>query len=126
MKPSGLQDCRGHLNTSTHSEWGNQLFVAGQMPHDSQGHLVGVGNALVQASQCLHNLSLVLSVHGFAMADVRQLVVYVTGEQEQLSAAWKATTGFFAGQVPPATFVGVARLGYEGQLVEVGATVVKA
>jgi enamine deaminase RidA (YjgF/YER057c/UK114 family) len=105
---------------------GNQLFIAGQVPHDSQGQLVGVGNSLVQASQCLHNLSLVLSVHGFSMADVRQLVVYVAGEQEQLSAAWKATTEFFAGRVPPATLLGVARLGYPGQLVEVGATVVKA
>jgi len=105
---------------------GNQLFIAGQVPHDSQGQLVGVGDALVQANQCLQNLSLVLSVHGFSMADVRQLVVYVAGEQEQLSAAWKSTTEFFAGQVPPATLLGVARLGYPGQLVEVGATVVKA
>jgi len=104
----------------------NQLFVAGQVPHDSEGNLVGVGNALVQASQCLHNLNLVLSVHDFTIADVRKLVVYVVGEQEQLSAAWKATTEFFAGQVPPATLLGVARLGYAGQLVEVDATVVKA
>ncbi|RYF28821.1 MAG: RidA family protein [Comamonadaceae bacterium] len=105
---------------------GNQLFMAGQVPHDSQGQLVGAGDSFVQAGQCLHNLSLVLSVHGFSMADVRQLVVYVAGEQEQLSAAWKATTEFFAGQVPPATLLGVARLGHPGQLVEVGATVVKA
>ncbi|MBK6612571.1 RidA family protein [Ottowia sp.] len=105
---------------------GNQLFVAGQVPHDSQGQLVGVGNALVQASQCLHNLSLVLSVHGFTMADLRQLVVYVAGEQEQLSAAWNATTEFFAGHVPPATLLGVARLGHAGQLVEIDATVVRA
>lgn len=105
---------------------GNQLFIAGQVPHDSQGQLVGVGNALVQANQCLHNLSLLLSVHDFKMADVRRLVVYVAGEQEQLSAAWKATTEYFAGQVPPATLLGVARLGHAGQLVEMDATVVKA
>lgn len=105
---------------------GNQLFLAGQVPHDSQGQLVGGGNAFLQASQCLHNLSTILSVHEFALAEVRQLVVYVVGEQDQLSAAWKATTEFFAGQVPPATLLGVSRLGYAGQLVEVGATVVRA
>ncbi len=105
---------------------GNQLFVAGQVPNDSQGNLVGVGDALAQASQCLHNLGLVLSVHDFTIADVRKLVVYVAGDQEQLSAAWKATTAFFGGEVPPATLLGVARLGYAGQLVEVDATVVKA
>ncbi|MBV7540559.1 RidA family protein [Acidovorax sp. sic0104] len=103
----------------------NQLFVAGQVPHDSQGNLVGAGNAFVQASQCLRNLNLVLTVHDFTLADVRKIVVYVVGEQEQLSAAWKATTEFFAGQVPPATLLGVARLGYAGQWVEVDATVMK-
>lgn len=105
---------------------GNHLFVAGQVPHDSNGQLVGVGDALVQARQCLHNLNLVLSVHDFTMADVRQLVIYVAGEQEQLSAAWDATTELFAGEVPPATLLGVARLGHAGQLVEIDATVVKA
>ena len=104
---------------------GNQLFVAGQVPHDSRGRLVGPGDPYAQALQCLNNLSTVMAVHGFSTSDVRQLVVYVVGEQADLSAAWQATTESFDGQVPPATLLGVARLGYEGQLVEVTATVLK-
>jgi enamine deaminase RidA (YjgF/YER057c/UK114 family) len=105
---------------------GNQLFVAGQVPHDADGRLVGHDDPYAQALQCLNNLSAVMAVHGFSTSDVRQLVVYVVGEQADLAAAWKAVTEFFNGQVPPATLLGVARLGYVGQLVEVGATVLKA
>ena len=105
---------------------GNQLFVAGQVPHDAQGRLVGLDDAYAQARQCLDNLSAVMAVHAFSTADVCQLVVYVVGEQANLAAAWKAVTEFFNRQVPPATLLGVARLGYGGQLVEVAATVLKA
>ena len=66
-----------------------------------------------------------MAVHNFSTSDVRQLVVYVIGEQSNLSAAWKAVTEYFNEHVPPATLLGVARLGYVGQLVEVSATVLK-
>ncbi len=87
---------------------------------------MGLDNAYAQAIQCLSNLSSVLAVHGFSNSDVRELVVYVVGEQANLSAAWKAVAESFDGSVPPATLLGVARLGYVGQLVEVAATVLKA
>lgn len=104
---------------------GNQLFVAGQVPRNADGELVGPGDARAQAAQCLKNLELLLSVHGFALADVRRLVVYVAGEHAHLLAAWNVVTAWFSDQVPPATLLGVARLGYEGQLVEIDATVVR-
>lgn len=105
---------------------GNQLFVAGQVPHDPQGNIVGLNDPHAQALQCLSNLSAVLSVHGFSISDVRHLVVYVVADQAHLSAAWKSVADFFGGQVPPATLLGVAGLGHAGQLVEVQATVLKA
>lgn len=105
---------------------GNQLFVAGQVPHDTHGQMVGLDDPHAQALQCLSNLAVVLSVHGFSISDVRQLVVYVVGEQANLTTAWKAVADSFSGQVPPATLLGVARLGYPGQLVEIQVTVLKA
>jgi enamine deaminase RidA (YjgF/YER057c/UK114 family) len=104
---------------------GSQLFIAGQVPQAADGSIEAPGDPCAQASQCLANLSKVLSVHGFAVLDIRRLVVYVVGEQADLSAAWGAVTGYFGGQVPPATLLGVARLGYPGQVVEIDATVVK-
>jgi enamine deaminase RidA (YjgF/YER057c/UK114 family) len=105
---------------------GDQLFVAGQVPHNSQGQVVGLDDPHAQALQCLSNLNTLLAVHGFSISDVRQLVVYVVGGQSNLSAAWKAVADSFGGQVPPATLLGVGGLGYAGQLVEVHATVLKA
>lgn len=105
---------------------GNQLLVAGQVPHNAKGEIVGFGDPYAQSMQCLENLSTVIAVHGFAISDIRQLVVYVVGEQESLSAAWDAVADRFAKGVPPATLLGVASLGYEQQLVEVAATVIKA
>ena len=104
---------------------GDQLFVAGQVPHDALGHIVAHGDSHAQATQCLLNLRTVLAVHGFTLIDIRKLVVYVVGEQVALSAAWVAVTEFFNGNVPPATLLGVSRLGYDGQLVEIDATVLK-
>jgi enamine deaminase RidA (YjgF/YER057c/UK114 family) len=105
---------------------GDQLFVAGQVPNDALGQIVAHGDSQAQATQCLLNLRAVLAVHGFNTADIRRLVVYVVGEQAALSAAWAAVAEFFSGSVPPATLIGVTRLGHGGQLVEIDATVLKA
>lgn len=104
---------------------GNRLFVAGQVPLDSHGHLVGPEDPSAQALQCLRNLERLLGVHEFQDTDIRQLVVYVVGDQATLAGAWSAVSGWFGGQVPPATLLGVTALGYAGQLVEIDATVIK-
>lgn len=105
---------------------GDRLFVAGQVPLDSHGHLVGPEDPGAQAVQCLRNLERLLAVHEFQATDIRQLVVYVVGNQASLSAAWSAVADGFGGQVPPATLLGVAGLGHVGQLVEIDATILKA
>lgn len=104
---------------------GNQLFVAGQVPRNSCGELVAPDDAGAQATQCLRNLELLLSVHGFSIRDIRQLVVYVVGGRMQLDSAWTAVTAWFSEDVPPATLLGVACLGYERQLVEIDARVIQ-
>ena len=105
---------------------GDQLFVAGQVPHDAQGRLVGGSDTHAQAVQCLTNLRVLLPLHGFAWQDIRRLVVYVVGDADNLRDAWRAVTEAFDGTVPPATLLGVARLGHTGQWVEIDATIVGA
>lgn len=105
---------------------GDRLFVAGQVPLDSHGQLVGPEDPSTQALQCLRNLERLLAVHAFQVTDIRQLVVYVVGDQASLAAVWSAVAGWFGGQVPPATLLGVSGLGYVGQLVEIDTTIIKA
>lgn len=103
---------------------GTQLFVAGQVPHDRDANLIGINDPSEQARQCLNNLRTLLTCYGFTERDIRKLTVYVVGEQSNLQEAWEAVSNWFDNDVPPATLLGVARLGYEQQLVEIDATIV--
>ncbi len=105
----------------------DRLFVAGQVPLDGDGSLLAPDDPGAQAVACLDNLATLLGVHGFEVADVRHLTVYVVGPHRHLLDAWQAVVGWFGdGGVPPATLLGVNLLGHLGQLVEVDATVVAA
>lgn len=99
------------------------LFVAGQVPLDGAGRIVGVGDPGAQATACLRNLRTLLDVHGMSMATVRQIVVHVVGDRRDLLDAWASVVDWFDGCVPPATLLGVTVLGHAGQLVEIDATV---
>lgn len=104
---------------------GDRLLVAGQVPHDGEGRLVGAGDVVAQTGACLDNLRSVLAVQGCTVADVRQVTVHVVGDRAALGAAWGAVLDWFDGPVPPATLLGVPVLGHDGQLVEVDATVLR-
>lgn len=104
---------------------GPQLFVAGQVPLDRHGTLVGLGSPAEQATQCLDNLRTLLEVHHFTTTEIRQLKIYVVGPHRHLLDAWKAVDEWFPGTVPPATLLGVHLLGYTDQLVEIDATITR-
>lgn len=102
---------------------GDRLFVAGQMPLDSDRNLIGADDPAVQARQCLQNLFTLLIHHGFSRNDIHQLTVYVVGPHQNLIDAWREVVACFDQEVPPATLLGVTLLGRAGQLVEIDAVV---
>ena len=104
---------------------GAQLFVSGQVPNDVAGDIVGINDPYAQAKQCLNNLELLLTVHNFQCIDIKQLTIYVVGKRSNLHSAWNAVSEKFSEAVPPATLLGVNTLGYDKQLVEIDAVVVK-
>jgi enamine deaminase RidA (YjgF/YER057c/UK114 family) len=104
---------------------GGELFVAGQVPHDVDGKLVAVGDAGLQALQCLRNLVALVEQSGFAIGDIHHLTIYVVGDQQNRVDAWRGVTEFFDASIPPATLLGVVGLGYENQLVEIDARVTR-
>ena len=101
---------------------GNQLHVAGQVPVDSCGD---IADPYRQAQQCLANLELLLNCHDFGENDIQHLTVYVVGGRDGLTSAWQAVKEAYPEGVPLATLLGVALLGYDNQLVEIDAKVVK-
>lgn len=100
---------------------GDELYVAGQVPHDADGAVVGGDNSEAQADRCVTNLFRLIDAHGFEQSHIHRLVIYVVGDD--LAGAWNGVRARFGGEVPPATLLGVARLGHPGQLVEIDATI---
>ncbi|MEY2581588.1 MAG: hypothetical protein QOE09_1437 [Ilumatobacteraceae bacterium] len=105
---------------------GGRLFVAGQVPRDGSANLVGPGDPVAQARQCLDNLFTLIDHHGFSREDIHQLTIYVVGPHRNLIDAWEEVASSFDRNVPPATLLGVTFLGYVDQVVEIDAVVERA
>jgi enamine deaminase RidA (YjgF/YER057c/UK114 family) len=117
----GLAEPPGYHHYASASK-ARLVFLAGQVPLDQDGTLVGPGDAVAQAHQCLRNLSRVLAAVGATTRDaVRTTVYVVAAEQRALGEVWRAILDSDAGDVvrTAATLLGVERLGYDGQLVEI-------
>ena len=103
------------------------VFTAGQVPLDEAGNLVGPGDLVAQTRQVLANLEATLAAAGATPEDVVKTTIFVVaGEQEDLPTAWRAFQEFAALGLrsAPSTLLGVPRLGYTGQLVEIEAVAV--
>ncbi|MFD8739584.1 RidA family protein [Streptomyces sp. NPDC059618] len=108
-------------------EAGTKLaFLAGSVPLDADGKLVGPGDPVRQAEQVLANLDEQLRAVGSDMAHVAYTDVYVVStETAVLSAVWDVVEASGLSIGPhSSTLLGVACLGYTGQLVEITATAV--
>lgn len=108
-------------------EAGTRLaFLAGSVPLGPDGALVGPGDPVRQAEQVIGNLREQLAAVGSDLAHVVATDVHVvSSEPAVLSAVWSVVeaSGLSAGP-HSSTLIGVACLGYTGQLVEITATAV--
>ncbi len=102
---------------------GRAVFTAGAVPLNDAGQLVGEG-VREQTRQVIENLLAQLAAGGAQPDDVVKTTVYVVAdERATLTEAWDVVrTSALAGA--PSTLLGVAALGYDGQLVEIEAVAV--
>jgi enamine deaminase RidA (YjgF/YER057c/UK114 family) len=106
-------------------ESGRTAFLAGQCPIDVSGALVGAGAIAVQIDQVVSNSAIALAAVGAQPSDVARSVVYVVSDDPGvLAAAWRRLT---RSAIAPAfttasTLLGVASLGFPGQLIEIDLT----
>ena len=104
---------------------GNLVYVAAQVGVDSDGNLVGKGDAAAQTRQALQNIGLVLEVAGSDFSNVVECTTYVVGRS--------SVQGYIDGRgevyphmypdvdFPPSTLLVVADLVSEDYLVEIKA-----
>jgi enamine deaminase RidA (YjgF/YER057c/UK114 family) len=98
------------------------IFTAGACPLDEQGQVVAPGDIAGQMRQALDNLQVALEESGATVSDVLKTTVYVrSARREDLVTAWNVVAVAFGDHDAPSTLLGVAALGYEGQLVEIEA-----
>lgn len=121
--PAGLHATPGyhHVTRVTADEL---VFLAGQCPLTEAGELAG-GGLVGQTDQVIRNVRLALESAGAGPEHVVRTVIYVVSSaQKELSQVW---TQLNASPLAPAfstasTLLGVAQLGFTGQLVELDVT----
>jgi enamine deaminase RidA (YjgF/YER057c/UK114 family) len=120
----GLAEPPGYTHYAT-APGDRLVFLAGQVPLDDHGELIGADHE-AQTRQCLANLAKTLEAVGARAEDALRTTVYVVApEQRHMGEVWRTILESDVGAVArtAATLVGVARLGYQGQLVEIEVTV---
>ena len=98
-------------------------FVASPtLAGDLQAVLVELLELQAQAKQAMANLAEALAAAGSGLAQVLKTTVYVaSSDRADLVAAWDVISSAFGEHDVPSTLLGVAVLGYPGQLVEIEA-----
>jgi len=121
--PDGLHATPGYHHV-TRVQADTLVYLAGQCPLQPSGELAA-GGLEGQTAQVITNILTALKSAGATPEDVVRTVIYVASpEREQLSAVW---TQLSASPLAPAfttasTLLGVAQLGFPGQLVEIDVT----
>jgi enamine deaminase RidA (YjgF/YER057c/UK114 family) len=124
INPAGLHTTPGYHHVTV-VESGRTAYLAGQCPLDRDGELVGPDDLDAQIDQVVANALTALGAVGAGPEHVVRSVIYVvTADRAVLGAAWQRLTASALGPAfsTASTLLGVAQLGYAGQLVEVDLT----
>jgi enamine deaminase RidA (YjgF/YER057c/UK114 family) len=125
FNPSTVHEPDGYSHV-TISNGGRLAHLAGQCPLSLAGEVVGEpGDYAAQTEQVITNCLAVLKAAGATPAGVVRSVVYVVSpDSGVLSAVWRQLNASPLAEAftTASTLLGVASLGYQGQLVEVDLT----
>lgn len=121
--PDGLHPTPGYHHV-TRVQADTLIYLAGQCPLQPSGELAD-GGLEGQTEQVIRNILVGLDAAGARPEHVVRTVIYVASPvREELAAVW---TQLSASPLAPAftsasTLLGVAQLGFPGQLVEIDVT----
>jgi len=99
---------------------GNQFFLAGMVPWDKDGKLIGGNDPLKQSIATFENMKHQVEAAGAKMSDIVKITVYLT-DMRFRPAFVEARRKFFSGDFPAAAVVGNVTLAAPDLLVEIDA-----
>ena len=125
LNPEGLHATPGYAHVTV-VDAGRLAFLAGQCPLDAEGALAGPDLA-AQTDQVAANTLVALAAVGAGPEHVVRTVIYVvtgTGDDTVLGDVWRRLLDSPLGPAftTASTLLGVARLGFTGQLIELDVT----
>ena len=122
IQPAGWQTPPGYSHAVT-TTGGPLLVVSGQVPFDSAGSIVGLGDFEAQAVQCFENLRTVLAAGGASFSDVIKLTYFIVGISKERMLAVRAVRDRYlpASGRPASSAIGVAGLFSDEALIEIEA-----
>jgi enamine deaminase RidA (YjgF/YER057c/UK114 family) len=125
FNPPGVHETAGYSHVTITSE-GRLAHLAGQCPLDLDGAVVGApGDYVAQTDQVIANCLTVLAAAGAEPSDVVRSIIYVVSpDSAVLASVWDRLNASALGPAfsTASTLLGVAALGYRGQLIEVDLT----
>ncbi len=101
-----------------------QVHIAGTVPFDRGGKVVGVGDMKAQVVQTLDNIEKSLAAAGAGRSDVVRICVYAVDVDRYIAEGAPEVLRFFGDAKPVSTTFGVNRLVHPDWLVEIEATAI--
>lgn len=128
IDPEQLQSPGGEYSSGVKVRAGSLVFVAGQTAMNSEGVLVGEGDAAAQTRQAFENIGHVLSSAGASFSNVVEFTTYLVGI-ESVQPFLQARTELFRelypdGDYPTNTLLNIVSLAGSKALVEIKAVAV--
>lgn len=101
---------------------GGTLYMAGQVPRDSDGTVVG-DDLESQTRKTFENIGVLLEEVDRDLDDVAKVTVYIMGEQESLDGYRRVYDDVFSEPYPCQTVIGTRPLGDSPVMIEIEAEV---
>jgi enamine deaminase RidA (YjgF/YER057c/UK114 family) len=122
FNPPGLAKPAGTYSQIAHAKTQEVVFIAGQVPTDESGAIVGKGNFEAQCAQTFANIHTALRAVGADWNNVVQFTSFLVRAED--AAAFRAYRSrefpkLFPGGPPPNTLLIISRLADPDYLLEV-------
>ena len=102
---------------------GRTIYIAGQVPYDQAGKVVGKGDFAAQATQVFENLKLALAAVGATFENVVKVNTYVT-DMSYLPTLRDIRGKYYGRSAPASTLVQIGSLAHEDLMIEIEAIAV--